>query len=161
MDWMRSNVWKLIIVAVIAVGCVTILMPEKPADAAVAMRIAYINVAEVVDNHPKMPDVMRQVSQFQRTKIDEVRKKFGEGDEKIDLNSEEGQKLMDETSKALDEVEDFKAKLIEDLVKDVKDAAGKMGKEAGVEIILASDVVLWGGLDLTPAMNSEMNRQYR
>jgi Skp family chaperone for outer membrane proteins len=158
--WLQSQIWKVALIAVL-LTCAIQLVPDRPAEADVAMKIAYINVSQVVDNHPRMNDIMRQVANFRRTKIDEVRKKFGSSDEKVDLNSEEGQRMMEETSLALQEVEAFQEKLIEELVKDIRNAAGKMGREAGVEIILASEVVLWGGLDLTPAMNSEMNRLYR
>ena len=140
-EWIKPRLWRAALaVAVIALAIQ--LIPDRPAEAAPQVKIAFINVADVVENHPKMSDVMRQVANFRRTKIDEVKKKFGDSNEKVDLNSEEGQRMVEETSLALQEVEKYKDELIAGIVGEVKKAALELGREVqesqGIEIIISS-----------------------
>jgi outer membrane protein len=110
--------------------------------------VGVIDLARAVTSHPDYESNMAVFNSFetqQYARLDEYRDKESLSDADKAAVLEIRLDIEEQLANKLDE-------LTAPLEQDVMDAVGQIGAESGIEVIVDAQVVLYGGLDLTPAV---------
>ena len=135
-----------IVAAMVAIG-ISVGMVIAPVRAqSTFANVGFVDVEKALAAHPNIENVKAQIKASQDAKMAELSQYQTMGD----LTAEQRQQLMDDLYRIQSEVEAERTRLTNPLIDDIVNATGDVGAEAGVEIILDSAAVMWGGLDLTP-----------
>ena len=125
---------------------VTAGMVISPANADVAAVVGYVDSEQALFSHPQYENVKAQVKRVEEEKLNEL-----SGYSNIEqLTDEQRQQLMDDLNRIQAEIDAEAQRLFEPIIQDVLDATVDVGNESGIEVIVEADIILYGGLNLTP-----------
>jgi len=123
-----------------------------PAIADVEASVGYVDSQQALFSHPNYENVKAQVQRVEEEKFNEL-----SGYANIDqLTDTQRQQLMDDLDRIQAEIDVEAQRLFEPIIQDVIDATIAVGIESGIEVIVEADVILYGGLNLTPIVISNL-----
>lgn len=143
---------QLLLGLIIGIAMAILIMPSVAG--AIGTSVGTMDLEKAVTSHPSYDSKMATFEDFKKQQ-----------DARLDVYRNK-QTLSDDDKAAIvnlrleidNTVSDKYAELFNPLEKDVIDAVSKVGKESGIEVIIDSKAVLYGGLDLTPAVIKELKK---
>jgi len=143
--------YKFIIGLVIGMTLVTFIAPGLAG--AAGSTVGFIDVHKAVTSHPNYDANMAIFDDFealQHARLDSFRDR--------ELTDAEKTQVLSIRVEIEDAVADKLSELTAPLEDDVWNAVQAVGAESGIEIIIDSQIVLYGGMDLTPAVINGLSK---
>jgi len=111
-------------------------------------KIGYVDINKVIENHPRIEKVKKDINDFaMRTKA-EYQKQLDEAVK--DKTAAEAQQLKTEYEARLNQVVAQKQQeMLKPILDDIKLAVRDISKKRGIDIVLRSEIVITGGIDIT------------
>jgi outer membrane protein len=150
---LSPNALRLLVLAgiiVVVAGGVYALMASGATAVGQTLNIGYVDMQRALDAHPKKAAQEEALNQFARVKMTEARQQ-AQGKPPADQ-----QRIQ---RAATEEVLKRQRDLFSGLDKDIRSAVDKVGRGAGVLVVLDRSVVLYGGTDLTDQVIKELKGQ--
>jgi len=148
-----ANVVRLLILAgiiVVVAGGAYALMASGATAIGRTLNIGYVDMQRALEGHPKKAAQEEALNQYARVKMTEARQQ-AQG-----KTPAEQQRIQRSTT---EEVLRRQRELFQGLDKDIRSAVDKVGRAAGVLVVLDRSVVLYGGTDLTDQVIKELKAQ--
>jgi outer membrane protein len=146
---MKDN-WKFVMGFMVAILITAIVAPGIAR--AAGSTVGVIDLEKAVTAHPAYDSKMSDFDAYktqQNARLDVYRNK--------DVLTDDDKDAIVNLRREIDtNVANKYAELFDPLTDDVIAAVKKVGDESGIEAILDAQVVLYGGLDLTPAVINEL-----
>jgi outer membrane protein len=143
------------LVAGLLIGMVAAALIAPNMAHAIGNTVGVIDLEKAVTAHPMYQSKMDAFKAFkkqQEAQLDVYRDKANSST----LTPEDKDKVVNLRVQIDKAVQDKYDELFKPLEDDVINAVSKVGKESGIEVIIDSKAVLYGGLDLTPAVINEL-----
>jgi len=130
-------------------------MVISPAQASIDAQVGYVDSQQALRSHPQYQNVKAQVDRVKEQKLNELAG-YSNADQ---LTDAQRQQLMDDLDRIQGEIDAEAQRLFEPIIQDVLDATTEVGTESGISVIVEKDVVLYGGLNLTPVVIQKLTGQ--
>jgi len=127
----------------------------SPAQASIDAQVGYVDSQQALYSHPQYQNVKAQVDRVKEQKLNELAG-YSNADQ---LTDAQRQQLMDDLDRIQGEIDAEAQRLFEPIIQDVLDATTEVGTESGIEVIVEADMVLYGGLNLTPVVIQKLTGQ--
>lgn len=131
---------KYLIVAILIVMLTGILTTQIIAGSEAEGRIAYVDIQEVFDNHPRKAGAEEKLNEMARSMQEDLEK------EAKDLSEAKQQEMLNEYQENLSAKEQ---NLIQDILDDIDKAITEVAEREQVKMVLEKKNVVYGGYDLT------------
>lgn len=122
------------------------IMSATPISAAGSV-VGFVNVDKLVEDHPAWDTIAPKIKSFEEKEMAKLDKYSGDK-----LTQEQKKESLDLAIQIRDNIQEKRKELTKPLIDDILSKAKVVGKQIGVEVVLDGAVVLYGGLDLTPAV---------
>ncbi|MGM0472270.1 MAG: OmpH family outer membrane protein [Bacillota bacterium] len=151
---------KILAVAVVislGIGGALFLAPQAEADSKADETIAYVNVEEILAEHPRRDEVNQEFEEKAKQKKKELQSELKS---KVQESSgEERQKLIQSYNQRLQkEINQYNQELTKPLVDDIMSKVNQVAKEKGFKVVLKEDSVVYGGYNLTDEIIAKLQQ---
>jgi Skp family chaperone for outer membrane proteins len=109
--------------------------------------VGFVNVDKLVEEHPGWDAIAPKIKAFEEKEMAKLDKYSGDK-----LTPEQKKASLDLAIQIRDTIQAKRKELTKPLIDDILSKAKIVGKQIGVEVVLDGAIVLYGGLDLTPAV---------
>jgi len=111
-------------------------------------KIGYVDINKVIENHPRIEKVKKDINDFAMKTKAEYQKQLDEAVK--DKTAAEAQQLKTEYEARLNQVVAQKQQeMLKPILDDIKLAVRDISKKRGIDIVLRSEIVITGGIDIT------------
>ena len=115
--------------------------------------VAYVNIDQLLEEHPSWDSVYKKIVAYEEQELKQLDKYKGSN-----LTPEQKRASLDLAIEVREKIKEKRKELTKPLYDDILKKAVEVGKESGVEVVLDSAVVLYGGLDLSPAVRAKLSK---
>jgi len=126
------------------------LISISPSSAA-GSTVGFVDMDLLLEQHPGWDAIMVKINEFEANEIKKLDKYSGGN-----LSDDKKKESLDLALKIRDNIAQKRKELSKPLLDDILKNAKIVGREIGVEVVLDGAVVLYGGLDLTPAVFNKL-----
>ena len=113
--------------------------------------VGYINAEHAIRSHPQFDSVQQQVGSYAESRAAELAGYKGR-----ELNDDEKREFIVKSESINLDIALKEEELMAPLAVELETAINSVGQQSGVEVVLESAAVLFGGVDLTPAVIQEL-----
>ncbi|MEN2984079.1 MAG: OmpH family outer membrane protein [Dictyoglomaceae bacterium] len=138
--------YKLSIILVIAISFLFVGLRFVTAQTP-AVRIAYVDQQKIIQSYTPLFNAYNKLNQEYQTRLSKLQEAQQQG-----KSQEEIKKLADQYDK---ELLPYK-QAVDTLMKEVEKAFSELAKKEGYNVVLDKNAVVWGGIDITDKIISQL-----
>jgi outer membrane protein len=146
------NLW--LAASFVALGFAIGNMYTPVSSQAAAYTVGYVNIERLLEEHPSWDSVYKKIVEYEEKELKKLDKYSASGN----LSPEQKKESLDLAIELREKIKEKRKELTKPLYDDILKKANEVGRESGVEVVLDSAVVLYGGLDLTPAVKVKLSK---
>ena len=130
------------------------LISISPSSAA-GSNVGFVDMDLLLEKHPGWDSIMVKINAFEANEIKKLDKYSGGN-----LSDDQKKESLDMALTIRDNIANKRKELSKPLYDDILTNVKIVGSEIGVEVVLDGAVVLYGGLDLTPAIFNKLEEDF-
>jgi len=118
-----------------------------------AYTVGYVDIESCLDEHPAWDGVYKKITDFEQKELQKL-EKYKKGN----LTPDQKKESLDLAIEIRERIKQKRKELTKPLYDDILKKTKEVGAEERIEVIIDAAVVLYGGLDLTPAVKSKLSK---